>query len=217
MSAADIRFETMIPEHTEGLMEVEHASFPGLTDLDLLQPENVRRLCEVFPEGCFVALHGDRPVGMGLGILLDFDFDNPDHTLAGIAGEHQCANHDPDGDWYYGINISVHPDYRGHGIGSRLYELRKDVCRRLNRRGIVAGGVIPGYADHIRNMSADEYIRRVAAGELYDPTLTFQIENGFRAEAALANYMEDEAVGNWAVLIVWDNPDHVPGGEGGPR
>ncbi len=210
MSTAEIRYVTMAPEHTEGLMEVEHASFPGLTNVDLLQPENVRRLCEVFPEGCFVALHGDRPVGMGLGILVDFDFDHPDHTLAEIAGEYQCANHDLDGDWYYGINISVHPDYRGHGIGHRLYELRKDVCRRYNRRGIVAGGVIPGYADHIGHMSAAEYIARVAAGDLYDPTLTFQLENGFRAEAPLADYMEDAAVGNWAVLIVWDNPGYRP-------
>jgi len=209
----DIRYVQIAPEHAAGLIEIEHASFPGLSGFDLLQIADVERLCEVFPEGGFVALDGDRPVGMGLGIFVDFDFDHPVHTLEEVSGEHQCGNHDPAGDWYYGINISVHPDYRGHGIGGRLYELRKDLCRRFNRRGIVAGGVIPGYADHIATMDAATYIEKVAAGDLYDPTLTFQIENGFRAVAPLPDYMVDAAVGNWAVLITWDNPDHQ--GQGG--
>lgn len=211
MDPTDIRYVPLAAEHAEGLIEVEHASFPGLTDVDLLDASDVRRISEVFPEGCFVALHGDKPVGMGLGIFVDFDFAHPNHTLEEISGEHQCGNHDPDGAWYYGINISVHPDYRGHGIGHRLYELRKDVCRRFGKAGIVAGGVIPGYADHIHAMTCAEYIERVSAGELYDPTLTFQLQNGFRAAAPLEDYMVDAAVGNWAVLIVWDNPDYVQG------
>ena len=56
-------------------------------------------------------------------------------------------------------------------------------------------------------MSADEYVDKVRAGELYDPTLSFQIENGFEAICAIPNYMDDPAVGDNAVLIVWRNPD----------
>ncbi len=40
----------------------------------------------------------------------------------------------------------------------------------------MAGGVIPGYADHIDAMTADEYVDEVKAGRLYDPTLSFQLE-----------------------------------------
>ena len=72
--------------------------------------------------------------------------------------------------------------------------LRKQVCRDLNLRGIVAGGVIPGYADHKDRMSADTYIAEVRAGRLYDPTLSFQLRNGFEAPCALAGYIEDPAV-----------------------
>ncbi|MCP3998414.1 MAG: GNAT family N-acetyltransferase [bacterium] len=206
---AEIRYAQIAPEHAEGLVGVEHASFPGLSGFDLLGEHDIHRYCEVFPEGGFVALDGGRPVAMGLGIFVDFDFSNPNHTLEQVSGDQQCGNHDPEGDWYYGINISVHPDYRGRGIGRELYGLRKQVCRHFNRKGIVAGGVIPGYADRIRDMSCVDYIEGVVAGDLYDPTLTFQLENGFRAVAPLPDYMEDEAVGNWAVLIAWDNPDHV--------
>ena len=50
-----------------------------------------------------------------------------------------------------------------------------------------------------------EYIDAVRSGRLYDPTLTFQIENGFEALCGLANYMTDPAVDSWASLIVWHN------------
>jgi GNAT superfamily N-acetyltransferase len=206
---AEIRYAQIAAEHANGLVEVERASFPGLSGFDLLSEKVVHRYCEVFPEGGFVALDGDRPVGMGLGIFVDFDFDHPEHTFEEVSGEDQCGNHDPSGDWYYGTDISVHPDYRGHGVGHQLYERRKDLCRRYNRRGIAAGGVIPGYADHIADLTCAEYVDRVVAGDLYDPTLTFQLENGFRAAGPLPGYMEDEAVGDWAVLIVWDNAEYL--------
>ena len=46
-----------------------------------------------------------------------------------------------------------------------IYKARKNVVRRYNRRGIVAGGVLPGYARKQR-MAVDEYVRRAVAGEL---------------------------------------------------
>ncbi|MEE2630797.1 MAG: GNAT family N-acetyltransferase, partial [Actinomycetota bacterium] len=160
-----------------------------------------------FPEGGFVALDGDRPVGMGVGILIDFDFDEPNHCLDDLVGEHSCGNHRADADWYYGVTIAVDPGYRRLGIGQQLYVRRKELVRRLGKAGIVAGGVIPGYADHMDAMSADEYVDEVKAGRLYDPTLSFQLENGFEALGAIPDYMEDPAVGGNAVLIVWRNPD----------
>ena len=86
--------------------------------------------------------------------------------------------------------------------------IRDRICVDLNLTGIIAGGVIPGYAEHKDTISADEYIEKVVAGELYDPTLTFQLENGFEAPCALKNYMKDPAVDDYASLIVWHNPDY---------
>jgi hypothetical protein len=81
------------------------------------------------------------------------------------------------------------------------------VVRRHNKRGIIAGGHIPGYADHKHELSAAEYVEKVVSGELYDATLSFQLENGFEARGVLENYIEDEATDGWAALIVWENPD----------
>ena len=187
------------------LAAIERAAFPTAGIADLMVEADI----EKFPDGGFVALDGDTPVGMGVGILIDFDFDEPNHSLDDLTGENSCGNHSDDADWYYGVTIAVDANYRRLGIGHQLYIRRKDVVRRLGKKGIVAGGVIPGYKDHIDDMTADEYVDRVRAGELYDPTLSFQLENGFEAVGAISDYMDDPAVGNNAVLIVWRNPDLV--------
>lgn len=200
----ELTYETIRAEWADELEALEHSTFSTIDRGHLYQASDLVYLAENFPEGGFVVRDGDEIVAMGLGHRTTFDFDHPEHDLDGVY-----TQHDPQGDWYYGTTIAVRPSHRGRGIGGKLYELRKDVARRQNLRGIVAGGVLPGFAEHRDSMAADEYIKRVSAGELYDPTLTFQIENGFRAHSVLTNYMDDPTVGNNAVLIVWDNPDFV--------
>jgi ribosomal protein S18 acetylase RimI-like enzyme len=124
-----------------------------------------------------------------------------------VVGHEGVGNHDPEGPWYYGTDIAVHPDYRGQGIARRLYELRKQLVVDLGRRGIVAGGVIPGYADHKDQMTAQEYVDRVAAGELFDATLSVQIANGFEVHGVIENYVDDQSTDGWASFIVWFNPN----------
>lgn len=194
-------------EHANELAALELLAFPNVDPSDLYNEDELKILARVFPEGNFAVLDRGNPIGMGLGVLLNFDTSQTQHDLADILGADGVGNHDLSNDWYYGTDIAVHPDYRGQGVGHELYHLRKAVVRKMGKRGIVAGGVIPGYADHRHNMTAAEYITRVAAGELYDSTLTFQLENGFEARGAIANYLADDSVGNYAAFIVWANPD----------
>jgi GNAT superfamily N-acetyltransferase len=187
------------------LAMIELACFPKANPDGLLSEEDIRAYATVFPEGYFVAMVDDRPVGMGAGIYLDFDFEHPQHTLADISGQHQCGNHDPLGEWYYGTDITVHPDFRGRGIGRLLYERRKRLVIADKKRGIVAGGALPGYYQHKMTLPIEIYVDRVVAGELFDPTLSFQLANGFEVRGLLENYVEDEADDGWAALIVWEN------------
>jgi GNAT superfamily N-acetyltransferase len=209
----ELRVSTLTLDLAGQCAALERLVFPHANPADLLGEADIRAYAKTFPEGFFVVMDGDRVVGQGAGIFLDFDFSHPQHTIAEITGEHQCANHDPDGEWYYGTDIAVHPQYRRRGIGRRLYQLRKDLVRRSNKRGIIAGAHIPGYADHKRTMSAEDYAAKVAAGVLYDPTLSFQLDNGFQIKGMLENYLRDDSTDSWSVLIVWDNPSFEPPGK----
>ena len=64
--------------------------------------------------------------------------------------------------------------------------------------------MLPGYAAHKGELSVPEYVEKVIAGELFDPTLSFQLKNGFVVKGLLEGYLEDEASDNWATLIVWE-------------
>ena len=203
-----LRYAVIMPEWAGELESLELASHPTADPRDLYDAAEFEQLAHDFPEGCFAGFDGDELVAMGVGIRCDFDMAHPIHTIADYVPEdHSGSGHVPDGRWYYGTSIATRLSHRRRGIGAELYELRKQVCVDLGLVGIVAGGVIPGYADHKADMTADEYIAQVREGRLYDRTLSFQIENGFEAVCGLPNYITDPATDSWAALIVWRNPD----------
>ena len=173
----------------DALERLELMAFPTADPAELYSAEELHALATEFPEGGVVGFDGDdrtNPVAVGLGVRTDFDFASPQHNVKTFFADAPTeSGDDPEGDWYYGTDIVVLPEYRRRGIGRELYDLRKQICRDLGLRGIVAGGVIPGYAEHKHAMTADEYIVKVRRGELYDRTLTFQIGNGFEAVCGL--------------------------------
>lgn len=203
----EIVVTTILPEHCAALAALQVTCYPTLGPDELMREEHFAKQCEIFPDGQFVALDGRRIVGQGSGFFTDFDFDHPDHTFREICAGFFFTHHDPAGAYYYGADISVHPAYRGHGIGRLLYGARKDLVRRHGKRGIVAGGLIPGYAAHKARLTPHEYVERVVAGDLSDPTLSFQLRNGFRVRGLLRGYIEDSASADWATLIEWVNEE----------
>src|SRR5262249_62043896 len=140
---SELVYTPLRPELAVQCGALELLCFPHAEPADLISTEDFRAYARVFPEGFFVCLDGDRVVGQGGGILLDFDFSRPQHSIVEITGEHQCGNHDPEGGWYYGTDIVVHPEYRRRGIGQRLYDLRKGLVRRLGPPAVLAGGPPP--------------------------------------------------------------------------
>jgi GNAT superfamily N-acetyltransferase len=183
-------------------VEIAALCYPRLDPALRLQIEDVEHHSEVFPEGAFAASIEGQLVGFAVGWLMDFDLDNPEHRLEDVMEPHM---HDPEGDWYYGLDISVHPDARGLGIGRMMYDSRKGLVRRLDRRGMVAGGMIPGYRAVQDQFTPAEYVAEVVAGRRRDPTLSFQLSNGFEVRGLLPGYVEGTAGRGVATLLVWES------------
>jgi hypothetical protein len=82
--------------------------------------------------------------------------------------------------------------------------------RQLRLLRIRGGARLRGYHDFARELSAEEYVRRVVHGELHDATLSFQLHEGFHVLAVVPHYLEhDPETLGYAALIEWLNPDLV--------
>ena len=62
------------------------------------------------------------------------------------------------------------------------------------------------YSEYADRMSPLEYAGKVIAGELKDPVLSFELDNGFRFIKILPNYLDDVRSLNYASFIEWLNP-----------
>lgn len=98
-----------------------------------------------FPEGQIVVVVDDKIVGCALSIIVDYDMVKGDHTYAKVTGNETFNTHNPNGNILYGIEVFIHPEYRGLRLARRMYEYRKELCEKLNLKAIMFGGRIPNY------------------------------------------------------------------------
>lgn len=205
----DIQITNTRPEHAAALGELQTIAFPNLEER--MTEAHFRRHIELFPDGQFVALDGNEenePVASTTTFRINFDFAHPQHKFFEIIDNGWLSNHNPNGEWLYGGDMMVHPDYRGRGIAKQLYAARLALVKRLNLRGQIAGGMFPGYQRYADRYSVDEYVAKVVSGELNDPTLSMQLRMGFRYVLTLHDHLTDPSSGNAAALIVWDNDEY---------
>lgn len=199
------------PEHAPALEELQRIVFPTLADEERFKAKHYLKHLELFPEGQFVGLDGDRVVAATATIRLRFDFAHTNHTFADIIQGGWLTSHEPDGDWLYGADIGVHPDYRGRGLGQALYAARQELVWALGLKGQVTAGMLRGYGAVKDHMSAEEYYEALVAGRITDPTLSMQQHVGFEFRGLLENYLQDPVCDNYSVLIVLDADKDVQG------
>jgi GNAT superfamily N-acetyltransferase len=198
-------------DYCESLAELESIVFPGLAPEEWFTGAMYRSHVDVFPEGQLTALahtdQGVRVIGCTTSFRTSQTFETDDHPYYfDFIGQGYLTTHEPDGEWLYGVGLMVHPDFRRLRIGSRLYEARREQVRRLNLRGELVAGLLPGYESHAGEMTVAEYVSKVVSGEMIDPTLSMQLRNGFYVRRLLPGYIRDSRSGNTATLIVRENP-----------
>lgn len=165
----------------------------------------------IFPQGQLCIELGGKIVASSSSLVIDFDLYEDTDDWKKLSDSGYITNHDPEGETLYGIEIMVHPEYRGYKLARRLYQARKDLAVQLNLKNIIIGGRIPGYSKYQNELSARKYVQKVLDKDLFDPVLTTQIANEFVLKRIIPAYLRtDEESGGYATLLEWSNIDYVP-------
>lgn len=159
-----------------------------------------------FPEGQICIEDNGKVVAASFSLIVKYTKYGDRHTYYQITGNGLLDNHDPNGDTLYGIDIFVHPQYQGMRLGRRLYDVRKELCEKLNLKSIIVGGRIPGYKNYSKKYTPKQYIEEVRKKELFDPVLTFQLANDFHLRKIVQGYLPDDTDSKaYAALLEWKN------------
>ncbi len=214
MPDVDIRdFETKIRtrslriEDYDELIELQHLCFPGM---EIWGKDQIESQIKIFPEGQICVEYEGELVASSSSLIVDFDLYEDWHNWKNLSDNGYIRNHNPYGDTMYGIEIMVHPEYRGLKLARRLYTARKELARKMNLQRIIIGGRIPGYRKHAETMTASEYVENVMSKKIYDPVLTAQIANGFVLKRLIPNYFPTDSDScGFATFLEWTNLDYV--------
>jgi predicted amidohydrolase/GNAT superfamily N-acetyltransferase len=201
----NIKLEYLKIEDYKDLKQANIEAYTKMAE-DYWEKKQIQRLIKEFPEGQVVIKVNDEFAGCALSIIVDYGKFESRHTYKQITGDFTFNTHTNDGDMLYGIDIFIRPKFRGMRLGRRLYDYRKELCERLNLKGIAFGGRIPNYHKYADEFSPKVYIDKVRNKEIDDPVLNFQMSNDFHPAKILKGYLQgDEESNEYAVLLEWDN------------
>ncbi len=197
-----IAVQQMKAAHTADLEALQRIVFPALAEDELIRAIHYLNHLKVFPEGQFVITDGDEVIGMTSTMRSDFN-DNH-HTFKETIAGGWLSNHNPVGNWLYGLDMGIHPAYRGKGLARSLYKARHSLVQSLNLKGQFTVGMMNGYGAVAGSISAEQYFKELITGLRTDPTLTPQMKIGFEPISLIPNYLNDPTCGGYGVLIKMD-------------
>lgn len=161
-----------------------------------------------FPQGQYVMLVDEKIVGYCATFRISEAVGLKAHTWAEITGNGYASRHDPNGEWLYGMEVCVDPEYRGYRLGQRLYNERKKLAQSLNLKGIVFAGRLPTLAKRYKKYgSVEDYVEAIKAKKARDPVLSFQLHNGFEVIGIIPEYLNvDHQSMGYGIHLIWRNP-----------
>lgn len=190
-----------------GVARAAYAAWPAS---HIANERNFGLQIAAFPNGQFVAVAGKTVIGYATSLIVQIDDDSPWYSHAEMTGYGIFSTHDPAGNSLYGADIAVHPEWQGKGVAQLLYQARSTLMKRHNLTQMVAGGRIPGYAAYRGQLTANEYVEMVKAGEITDPALNAHLRAGYSVQGVHYGYLEDQESLGYATHLVMANPDSQP-------
>jgi GNAT superfamily N-acetyltransferase len=195
-------------EDFDGIVALCDEVYPGSP---AWSPAQLASHLAVFAEGQLVAVaqSGGEVVGMAASLIVLWEDYSITTAWRDFTDGGTFTNHDPTrGRTLYAAEVMVDPRCRRMGVGGALYAAREALVRRLGLLRIRAGARLRGYHRYADCLTAEAYVAQVVRGELYDPTLSFQLHRGFRVIGTVSDYLrhDPESLGH-AAVIEWLNPE----------
>ncbi|KYG29292.1 GNAT family N-acetyltransferase [Alkalihalobacillus trypoxylicola] len=186
-----------------GLLALQKEAFPPPFPEELWwKKTQIQAHIDSFPEGALAAELNGIIVGSATSLLTTYT--GQPHTWDEISDNGYIkASHEIQGDSLYGIDVCVHPRYRGLGIAQALYDARKRLVTQQKLKRFIAGCRIPNYHIYQKQMTVEQYIERVVHFEIKDDVLSFMLKQGLQPLQILPNYLEDEESCHYGILVEW--------------
>lgn len=185
------------------LAHLQEVVFPDLIPEERMKAIHFSSHVDLFPEGQWVAEIDGKIAGSTSSIRYHFDPEHPEmHRFADLFDDGFMRTHQPEGNWLYGMDMAVFPEYRGLGIARKLYRARQNLVRELGLEGQVTVGMLNGFAAHSSQYTLEKYYQALVDGVLKDPTVSVQQKIGFKLCGLMKDYLSDPTCGNAGVLLV---------------
>lgn len=179
---------------------VQSQCYPTLHQSEILTRNHFSNHIKIFPEGQLVVEKEGEIVASASTFRCNF----PEHdsTFLEETDNLWITNvQKPNGDWMYGIDMGVLPEYRGLGLSTEMYNARNEICKQLKIKGQIIAGMTIGYGKLKDKMSIEEYCYALEINKFTDPTITPQRKAGFRWIRPLYNYINDPESGYASILM----------------
>ncbi len=189
------------PCDIDAVVSLQRACFPPPFPAELLwQAKHLDSHLKHFAEGQFIAEVDGQIVASATNILVTDEDWEAHLTWQSVTGGLHLDKHDAEGKTLYGIDISVHPDFRGRGIARRLYQARFDLVatRKLTRYGTVCR--IPDFDDS-PFQDPLQYVQAVLNHQIEDRTLTPLVKIGLQFQGLIPDYLDDPESGNFGAIL----------------
>lgn len=196
------------PEHFREIQELCKRVYPFSKPWSIEQLESHRSF---FPDGQLIAIEieSNKIVGLAFSLIISWDDYSPNDSWVDFTSAGFFHNHSPKkGKTLYGAEIMVDPEMQGRGVGKLLYTERQKIAKKYRMKRIRAGARLRGYVKFKDKLSPQEYVRAVIQKKIFDPTLSFQLAQGFQVLDVAKNYLlhDPESLG-YAAVIEWLNPE----------
>jgi ribosomal protein S18 acetylase RimI-like enzyme len=132
-TSLEVIIRTIRVDDINEIIQLQEASFADMAAYGMVWPASfLMNHLSIFPEGQLCADKNGEIVASASSLIVTLKPQYSEHTWHDITGYGLFTTHDPKGDTLYGADISTHPKFQRKGIGTMLYNVRKNLTIRMN-------------------------------------------------------------------------------------